>query len=250
MKKGFTLVELSIVLIIIGLLISGILIAQSMINTTRIQSLARQIGQYDAAVANFTTKYNTMPGDNISVSGGNGNYLIESANGTDYDGEVTEFWPSLSLSYLKSEEDPVGGYTSTITYNNAFPYDGPNAPKSKAGVNAGILVKGEQDAGIFTPGVGNINMYVIANCSGMTTVTLSCINAFTGPDAIAVDQKLDDGDATTGEVRGMKSTGTAIATWAGMVGAAPAAYVPEDIVSATEGSMLFIKIGSVTGTQD
>ena len=62
-KKGFTLVELSIVLVIVGLLISGILVGQSMIATARLQSAIRQLQQYDAAVTNFQTQYNQLPGD-------------------------------------------------------------------------------------------------------------------------------------------------------------------------------------------
>ena len=53
MKKGFTLVELSIVLVIIGLLIGGILVAQSMIHTAKIQNTVRLIQQMDTAVSNF-----------------------------------------------------------------------------------------------------------------------------------------------------------------------------------------------------
>jgi prepilin-type N-terminal cleavage/methylation domain-containing protein len=66
-NKGFTLVELAIVLVIVGLLISGILVAQSMINTTRIQAFGRQIGQYDAAIANFQDKYKGLPGDSLQT---------------------------------------------------------------------------------------------------------------------------------------------------------------------------------------
>jgi prepilin-type N-terminal cleavage/methylation domain-containing protein len=39
MQKGFTLVELSIVLVIVGLLTGGILVAQSMVSTAKVENL-------------------------------------------------------------------------------------------------------------------------------------------------------------------------------------------------------------------
>ena len=66
-RKGFTLVELSIVLVIIGLLIGGILAAQSMIETTKVNKIVSQIQQYDAMVTNFQTKYNGLPGDSKAM---------------------------------------------------------------------------------------------------------------------------------------------------------------------------------------
>jgi len=73
MKNGFTLVELSIVLVIIGLLIGGILVGQSLIDSAKLQSFVRQMQQYDAALLTFYTKYKSIPGDsrrgNIAVRG-------------------------------------------------------------------------------------------------------------------------------------------------------------------------------------
>jgi prepilin-type N-terminal cleavage/methylation domain-containing protein len=62
-KKGFTLVELSIVLVIIGLLIGGILVGQSLIESAKIKAVIKQISQYDIAMSTFITKYNQLPGD-------------------------------------------------------------------------------------------------------------------------------------------------------------------------------------------
>lgn len=106
-KKGFTLVELSIVLVIIGLLIGGILVAQSMIGTAKIQALTRQIGQFDAAVANFQTKFNQMPGDNTlfgtityTSTGAAGNGQVTDTTGatTAFTGEIGRFWYDLGQS--------------------------------------------------------------------------------------------------------------------------------------------------------
>jgi prepilin-type N-terminal cleavage/methylation domain-containing protein len=84
MKKGFTLVELSIVLVIIGMLTGGILVAQSLIENAKIKSIVRTFEQYGIAVNTFKAKYKTLPGDSPSLlPAGNGDgVLSQGANGT------------------------------------------------------------------------------------------------------------------------------------------------------------------------
>lgn len=62
-NKGFTLIELSIVLVIIGLIVGGILIGRDMIRAAEIRSLISEKNQYIVATNNFRNKYNAMPGD-------------------------------------------------------------------------------------------------------------------------------------------------------------------------------------------
>lgn len=68
MKSGFTLVELSIVLVIIGLLIGGILVGQSLINSAKINRLVSDIRQYEVATMQFKSKYKSLPGDSSYFS--------------------------------------------------------------------------------------------------------------------------------------------------------------------------------------
>jgi prepilin-type N-terminal cleavage/methylation domain-containing protein len=62
-EEGFTLVELSIVLVIIGLIIGGVLVGQDMIKAAEIRSTVSQIQSYDTAANTFRDKYEYVPGD-------------------------------------------------------------------------------------------------------------------------------------------------------------------------------------------
>jgi prepilin-type N-terminal cleavage/methylation domain-containing protein len=62
-ERGFTLVELSIVLVIIGLLIGGVLKGQELIESSRLNNVATQYNSYLSAVNTFQDKYQALPGD-------------------------------------------------------------------------------------------------------------------------------------------------------------------------------------------
>jgi prepilin-type N-terminal cleavage/methylation domain-containing protein len=66
-KKGFTLVELSIVLVIIGLLIGGVLKGQSMIENAKIKKIASDMDALVAATYSYQDKFNALPGDDNSL---------------------------------------------------------------------------------------------------------------------------------------------------------------------------------------
>jgi prepilin-type N-terminal cleavage/methylation domain-containing protein len=60
---GFTLIELSIVMVIIGLLIGGILVGKDLISAAGTRAVISQINKYDAAIYYFKGKYGFLPGD-------------------------------------------------------------------------------------------------------------------------------------------------------------------------------------------
>jgi prepilin-type N-terminal cleavage/methylation domain-containing protein len=62
-NNGFTLIELSIVLVIIGLLVGGVLVGQDMIRNSEVTSVMSDIQKYTATIGTFKEKYQVLPGD-------------------------------------------------------------------------------------------------------------------------------------------------------------------------------------------
>ncbi len=62
-RKGFTLVELSIVLVIIGLLIGGVLKGKAMIDNAKQKRVKSDVDGVVAATYSYQDKYGFLPGD-------------------------------------------------------------------------------------------------------------------------------------------------------------------------------------------
>lgn len=63
MQRGFSLVELSIVLVILGLLTGGILAGQSLIRAAELRAVVSEYQRYTSATQSFRDKYLALPGD-------------------------------------------------------------------------------------------------------------------------------------------------------------------------------------------
>lgn len=63
LQRGFTLIELSIVLVIIGLIIGGVLVGQSLLKAAELRKITTQFNSYITAAQTFRLKYGGLPGD-------------------------------------------------------------------------------------------------------------------------------------------------------------------------------------------
>ena len=61
--RGFSLVELSVVLVVIGLLVGGVVAAQVMLKASEMKAVATEFQKYRAAIGSFREKYYAIPGD-------------------------------------------------------------------------------------------------------------------------------------------------------------------------------------------
>src|SRR5580765_2378581 len=66
-SNGSTLIELSIVLVIISLVVGGIFVGRDLIQAAEIRSTVAQFQKFQTAVATFKLKYQALPGDMLSA---------------------------------------------------------------------------------------------------------------------------------------------------------------------------------------
>lgn len=188
--RGFTLVELSIVLVIIGLIIGGVLTGQQIIQNARITNAINAIQSYQAQFQTYAQNYGAMPGDdkyadsrfkgtNMTVDDGDGDGAVGTSSS--FDTKATEgtafesliVWEHLRLAGLvKNQRDdtsiavlppnPFGGYYGF--QNGAF--------------------------------------------SNTFTTTCLCLNNVPADAALAIDTKLDDGLSDSGIIQATQASGT------------------------------------------
>src|SRR3977135_2385719 len=66
-NRGFTLIEIAIVLVIIGLLLGGVLKGQELINNARVKSFANDFRNIPIMLYGFQDKFKALPGDDSQV---------------------------------------------------------------------------------------------------------------------------------------------------------------------------------------
>jgi prepilin-type N-terminal cleavage/methylation domain-containing protein len=223
-QQGFTLIELSIVLVIIGLIVGGVLVGRDMIHAAAVRAQVAQIEKYNAAVNTFRAKYNALPGDMIptvaasygiftmlnplGLAGlGDNNGLIEDGlgspfvfcgsgniNANHFCGELPIFWRHLTDSNLVDGQLGVtsislptvdSGITGGTVINVAQ-----SIPPAKIGRGMFVTVMSGRGANYF-----DLLPVVTINAAGAYTIGTA---GMTPIEAQNIDAKIDDGQPETG----------------------------------------------------
>ena len=208
--QGFTLIEMSIVLVIIGLIVGGVLVGQSLIQAAALRATVTQIERFNTAVNTFRGKFDCIPGDcanavsfGLGTSGGPGDN--GDGNGTIYvwgdmfgwawsfQQENLNVWYHLSRAGLI--EGGYAGYTPTApaSMTGYLP-----ATRLSDSVYISMMALSWNPASPIAGGYWAPNGFYI---SGVVTGASGYYsNGLTPAQALAIDQKIDDGSPLTGNV--------------------------------------------------
>jgi len=194
MQKGFTLVEIAIVLVIIGLLLGGILKGQEMITQAKIKNAIADFSGISAAYHGYVDRYKKIPGDDPCAGAGAG-LTVENcgtttarwaapAAGGSGNGQLTGAYNSATAtdeSRLWWDHLRRAGFVSGVGSQQPF-----NALTGMIGVQTGDTAGGPALAGF----------------SGL----IMCSANLPDKIAISLDTQMDDGVPATGTVRAVLQT--------------------------------------------
>jgi prepilin-type N-terminal cleavage/methylation domain-containing protein len=180
-SSGFTLVELSIVLVVVGLIIGSVLVGSSILQNSRVTATVNALQSVVSAVSTYNQNYNALPGD---------------------DNKAMDHFPTNGPTASGNGDGAIGTSTS-FTQSTAGSGQGESAVLWQCLRSAGLVKGASNDAKPMSNSFGGvIGVQSKAFTTGGLTGNAVCASSVPGDAARAIDQRLDDGNAKTGNIRG------------------------------------------------
>jgi prepilin-type N-terminal cleavage/methylation domain-containing protein len=186
-EKGFTLVEIAIVLVIIGLLLGGVLKGQELIDNGKVKRAASDFNGIVAAYNSYIDRYNRLPGDdgNLAALTARGGSWTSITQGGNNNGVITV---SAANTFTGGDEnDNFWQHLKAAGFINGNPAD------------AGIASLPRNPFGGLT-GITNAAVMAGGGSAAMTGNKV-CMSQVPGKIAINLDNQLDDGIPNSGSFR-------------------------------------------------
>jgi prepilin-type N-terminal cleavage/methylation domain-containing protein len=196
-ESGFTLIEMSIVLVIIGLIIGGIVKGQEVVGNARAKSQVAQVDAIKGAVYTFQDKYGYSPGDYIASGTLN--------TSTSADGNQNGYITLVSANTSTADNTDVSG-----TGEPSWAWIHLSAANLLSGVNIGTANLGAATTSTYAGKVGNSYLWLAtfyASGPNITALSVRLQQGTGAPTAIlsmgdshSIDLKFDDGLPYSGGV--------------------------------------------------
>lgn len=177
-QAGFTLVEISIVLIIVGLLLGGVLKGQEMVFNSRVKALYSMSRELSAATYAYQDRYRQLPGDDPAAAS---RFPAASPLPTSGNGSATLDWQTWPCTPTSTGENCQYFYHLRL---------------------AGMIQGAGADAALspFNRMIGVASRGTFITGGGVDTLALGLPN-YSHKVVSALDTSFDDGDPNTGTVR-------------------------------------------------
>ncbi len=205
-RAGFTLIELSIVMVVIGLIVGGILVGRDLIEAASVRGAISEVEKLTTATYAFRVKYNCLPGDCNNITA-----VFSGATNGNGNGQIAGFWwmdnsEMWQYPYQLSQALLIpGSYSGTNgSGGTRHAVVGTNIPQSKYYPTAGFTVLNwgnYTDGNDYSPCVWcTHSSHVILFGATDSGCCETYAPAFSTDVAFAIDTKTDDGKPAQGKV--------------------------------------------------
>lgn len=219
-RHGFTLIELSIVLVIIGLIIGGVLAGKDMITAAQIRKTIADADALKTAVFMYKNKFNALPGDDPQAQAhfgatscpdypGDSNPCSGDGNGmiSGMPASTNPYEPRRATQHLALAGLIAGTYSGQYTDTVENLYSPSSAPGGNGRFRLNYTNSGTWTNGTIYGRAGNLIVLAVQTSGSAWGGAL-----FTTPDAQNIDSKVDDGNPSTGSIIGYNGDGVSNCT--------------------------------------